>query len=133
MLKLTGQDAQKYINHEIKDLKATAYIIKDANETKVQKHAEQTFESGRALTKTEATQYDNNQKKAGTSSETKVVDQYNLVENNCTTKSIEAVKAGGTSLDFTKTVGVMAPPVTSTQIPIYSPAGLKNYLDDKSK
>jgi hypothetical protein len=55
------------------------------------------------------------------------------VENNCTTKSIEAVKAGGTSLDFSKTVGVNAPPVTSTQAPIYSPTSLKNYLDDKTK
>lgn len=133
MLKLTGQDAQKYISHEIKDLKATAYIIKDANETKVQEHAEKVYESGRELTKAEATQYDSNTKKTGTSVDAKVVDQYNLIGNNCTTKSIESVKAGGTNLDFTKTIGITAPPVSSTQISIYSPIALKYYLDRKIK
>ena len=133
MLKLTGQDAQKYINHELKDLKATAYVIKDANEAKVQAHADKIYGSGRKLTKDEATQYDSNSKKAGTSADAKVIDQYNLVGNNCTTKSIESVEAGGTSLDFIKTVGVTAPPVSSTQVPIFSPIGLKDYLDRKIK
>jgi hypothetical protein len=56
-----------------------------------------------------------------------------LVGNNCATISIESVDEGGTSLDFTKTVEFTAPPVSSTQVSIFSPISLKDYLDSKIK
>ena len=133
MLKLTGADAQQYINHEKKDLKATAYIIKDANETKVKEHADKIFESGRNLTTTEANSYDKNQKKYGTSSDAKVVDQYSLLGNNCTTKSIESVKAGDTSLNFKESTIAPLPNVRSVETPVFAPVDLKKYLNGKTK
>jgi RHS repeat-associated protein len=133
MIKLTGNDAQSYIRHELKDMKAKAYEIKDASDKKIQEHNDKAMNEGRKLTESEAKQYDSKQNKYGTSSDAKVVDQYDLLNNNCATKTVDAAKAGGTSNDFINNSGPVAPDIPNIQSGTTSPASLDEYLNNQSQ
>ena len=88
MIKLSGKEAQHYLKHELKDMKAKAY--EDA----------------------------------------RVIDQYSLTNNNCTTKIIEGAKAGGAEEDFQVITGV-----TKTDQFVegdaVSPAEIEEYLNSR--
>jgi RHS repeat-associated protein len=133
MIKLSGKEAQRYIKHELKDMKANAYEINDASDKKIQEHNDNVMSGGRKLTESEAKQYDGKQNKYGTSSDATVVDQYDLLNNNCATKTVDAAKAGGTSEDFINNSGLLAPDVPNLQSGATSPADLQNYLETQSK
>ena len=132
MIKLTGKEAQRYVKHELKDMKAKAYELKDASDEKLMAHNDKAMVGGRKLTDSEASKYDSNPNKYGTSADASVVDQYDLLGNNCTTKTIEAAKAGGTSVDFVNNSGPVAPDIPNLQTDIISPANLQEHLDDKA-
>jgi hypothetical protein len=100
MIRLSGKEAQHYLKHELKDMKAKAYEITDASDKKVQEHFDKQMSSGRKLTKEEAKSYDSNDNKYGTSEDARVVDKYSLLSNKCTTKAIDGAQAGGTKEDF---------------------------------
>jgi hypothetical protein len=135
-MKLTGAEAQRYLKHELKDMKAKSYQITDASDSKVQEHFDKTMASGRKLTSEEAKSYDANKNKYGTSENARVVDQYDLFNNNCTTKSIEGAKAGGTNADFVDTNEVPASPDVPN-VTLYNtvntPVEAETYLNTQSK
>lgn len=131
LVKLTGSDAKAYINKEKKTFNVKSFIIRDANEKKVMSYYEKMYNSSRKLTRQESKAYDSNPHRNGHSYNARVVDKYNLLLNNCTTKSIEGVRYGGTKLNF-----IISTKTSPTDIqmynditPIIAPAQLKFYLE----
>lgn len=86
MIKLSGTDATEYISHAITNDNAEAFEITDANGDQVSEFLDGQMD---ASTKTPGVGKYANDERA------KVVDTYNLSSNNCTTKSCDAVIAGG--------------------------------------
>jgi len=85
LVRLKGADALKFIVNEVKGKGAKIYEITNGDDKKVSKHFDSAFDSSDKKP-TEGKYKD--------SGNARVVDQYNLLDNNCTTKSVEAVKAG---------------------------------------
>lgn len=134
LVKLTGENAKQYIKHELSDNKAKAYEIKDASDKKSQKYFDALFKSGRVLNRNESEYYNKNQYNYGTSSDARVIDKYDLFNNNCTTKSISGLKAGGTNEDFLEERDNLLSPFGShVTRPVFDPIGADNYLIFKSK
>ena len=134
LVKLTGENAKQYIKHELSDNKAKAYEIKDASDKKSQKYFDALFKSGRVLNRNESEYYNKNQYNYGTSSDARVIDKYDLFNNNCTTKSISGLKAGGTNEDFLEERDNLLSPFGShVTRPVFDPIGADNYLIIKSK
>lgn len=94
MVRLSGKKALNYIGKEGKKHNLSGYKILDANENA----ADNVFDSSRKLTTVESSIFEG--KAQEVSSDARVVDKYNLLNNNCTTKSIDFVKSGGTKLDL---------------------------------
>jgi RHS repeat-associated protein len=136
LIRLSGREARRYVKHELKDLNARAFEIKDANEKAVIDYYEGIFNDSRKLSKKEAEKYDGNSKKFGTSEDARVVDSYKLTTNNCTTKSCEAVEAGGSDVFYDEPDSSFSPynpDGTQTVHQIgYVPSVLQNYLEKKS-
>lgn len=128
LLKLTGAEAKRYIKHEIMDYKAKAFEIIDANEKLVAKHMEKAFSSDRKLTEEESQVYNKNKNNYGNSEDARVIDQYSLLNNNCTTKAVEAVKAGGSSENFEPTTAPPPPGTSNNGSNIKIPAELQEHL-----
>jgi hypothetical protein len=80
---MKGDEALKYIEHEVKDMGASIYEIKNGSDEKIDTHFNDMFESSDQ--KPSAGKYQE-------SDNARVVDTYDLLDNNCTTKSAEAVK-----------------------------------------
>jgi len=80
---MKGNEALKYIEHEVKDMGASIYEIKNGSDEKIDAHFNDMFESSDQKPSTGKYQNADN---------AKVVDTYDLFDNNCTTKSVEAVK-----------------------------------------
>ena len=134
LIKLTGKEAQRYIKHELLDMKAKAYELSDASDDKSQKYLDAMFAKGRTLTRAESEQYNKNPSKFGSSNDARVIDQYNLLDNNCTTKAIAGAKAGGTKEDFLEDGGNV--PVPNGPHIVYQPStptGVDSHLAAKSK
>ena len=92
------------------------------------------FAKGRTLTRAESEQYNKNPSKFGSSNDARVIDQYNLLDNNCTTKAIAGAKAGGTKEDFLEDGGNV--PVPNGPHIVYQPStptGVDSHLAAKSK
>lgn len=66
----------------------------------------------------------------------RVIDKYNLIENNCTTKSVDALIHGGTKLKFLiqkiQFTDGKSMPFIKTE-PIYSPRDLKDFFNENNK
>ena len=132
LIKLTGDDAKRYINHQINNNNASIYEFHDASDEKVIQYYESLFASGTALTPNEAKQYNENQYNFGTSSDARVIDQYYLLGNNCVSKSIEGIKKGGTVVSFSEHRFFPMESlcqISPNEIQPISPAKLKKYLD----
>ncbi len=82
---MKGEEALKYIEHEINDKGAFVYDIKDGSDKKIDSFFSNIFESSDKKP-TEGAYKD--------ADNARVVDTYDLLGNNCTTKSVEAVKVG---------------------------------------
>ena len=82
---MKGDDAINYITTEVVDKKARTYEITDGSDEKVDAYFNEIFYSSDA--KPSIGKYKN-------ADNAKVVDTYDLWNNNCTTKSVEAVKVG---------------------------------------
>ena len=133
LIKLTGSEAQRYIKHELKDKKAESYVIYDASDSKVIKYFDALFANGRNLTNEEANRYNSNPNNFGTSEDARVIDIYNLIENNCVKKTIAGIKAGGTKESFFIEESLLAPDIPKLYFEPTSPSELKDYLEIRSK
>ena len=135
LIKLTGKEAQRYINNQLKNKGANAYEITDASDNKVIKHFDKIFLSGKNLTKDEASKYNTNSNKYGSSEDARVIDNYNLLNNNCASKTIEGAKAGGTKESFLEETSSSYNPYTpgSMKVQPISPVGLDSHLKLKSQ
>jgi RHS repeat-associated protein len=140
--RLAGAEAQKFLKDAFKNEKVNAYEIGDADETKTAAFFENQIDNPNSKTPTVGPQ-------AG-KIDACVVDQYDLGNNNCTTKSIEAINAGGSNAfkqttqevkttqmvrrggepDFIlKGTGKFSTtPLQSGQVP-WSPGGTKQFMD----
>jgi hypothetical protein len=85
LIKLTGQKALDYITKEIHDNGAKVYEITNANDKKTSEYLDKQFNSSQKQPSSGDHQNDK---------DAHVIDQYDLSNNNCTTKTIEAVSAG---------------------------------------
>lgn len=100
LIRLTGSEAQRYIEHQIKDNDAAAFEINDVSDEDVAAHFEQEFNNGRKLTSEESEQYNDNEKNYGTSKEARVTGEYKILDNNCVTTTIEGIKSAGSNEIF---------------------------------
>ncbi|TAJ08110.1 RHS repeat-associated core domain-containing protein [Marinilabiliaceae bacterium JC017] len=91
LIKWTGQKAQDYISKNLNDYKASVFEISDANENDVANYFDGLLNSSDAVP-------ERRKDKQVDGETSKVIDEYKLGSNNCTTKSIDGVEAGGTSI-----------------------------------
>ena len=89
LVKFNGENAKRYITRELYRMNAEAFQIKDANDANVRKYFDDQYNSSSQ----KPTSNDANINANG-----KVVDKYVLFGNNCTTKSCDAVKYGGSKI-----------------------------------
>jgi RHS repeat-associated protein len=82
---MKGADALEYIAHEVLGKKAAIYEVKNGSDEKIDAHFNNMFESSDQKPSEGKYQNKNN---------AKVVDTYDLLDNNCTTKTTEAIKVG---------------------------------------
>ena len=80
---LKGDNALKYIEHEVMDMGASIYEVKNGSDKKIDTHFNNMFESSDKKP---------SEGKYKDSDKAKAVDTYDLLDNNCTTKSVEAIK-----------------------------------------
>jgi len=85
LIRLTGSDAQSFIKNQMINNEARAYEFSHADDSKVAEYFEKQFNTSDKVPTTGPYKDDPN---------ARVVDTYDLFENNCTTKSIEAIKVG---------------------------------------
>ena len=91
---LKGQEARKFIEDQINNRKAVVYEFVSASDAKVDKFFQDKFNNSDKIPTVG--------KYAGNEN-ARVIDEYNLLTNNCTTISIEAIKAGGGDTSFFST------------------------------
>ena len=130
LIRLTGEDAKKYIKDKVGKMGASIYEFNDASDEKVMQYYENMFSLGTKLSDREAQLYNNNPGNHGTSDDARVIDQYSLLSNNCVTKSTNGIIRGGTKVRFTKETYYF-PDVFES--PIYNPKDLKGFLDVQSR
>lgn len=82
---MKGEEAQKYIQKETNKMEARVYEVPDGSDEKVDKYFKNLFDSS-----------DKRPSKGNNSNNenARVIDKYDLFENNCTTKSVEAINIG---------------------------------------
>lgn len=120
LIKLTGQEAQDYIDIATSQNGAKIFELTDiskSEEKNVIKHLDKQFNSSQELP-------DNPKSKYYKDENARLVDQYDLLENNCTTKSSEAVIQGGTNA-FNIDENTIITPRT--------PTSMQNFLEVKSQ
>ena len=136
LLRLEGKEAQRYIKHELKDNDAKCFEITDASDDKVDSYFNTLSASGKKLNSEEANYYDSNPNNYGTSDNARVIDKYDLLTNNCVSKTIAGAKAGGSKNKFLQKRYYIS---TVSSIPVEysvqpkSPKHLQQYLQNCSK
>lgn len=125
LIRLTGKDAQNFIKNQMINNKARAYEFSNADDSKVAEYFEKQFNAGDKVPTTGPYKDDPN---------ARVVDTYDLFENNCTTKSTGAIKVGSDgAIDFKDNA-----PTSSSVSPYYdgkviTPIKLNKMLQSQSK
>lgn len=122
LIKLEGKDATDYITAEITKYDAQAFEITDASGDQVSEFLDRQMEASSKVP--EVGKYANDER-------AKVVDTYNLSSNNCTTKSCDAVIAGGSRATETAMGNFGGTGVITLDHPT-TPAGLQGQLSIKS-
>ena len=82
---MKGKEALEYIKNEITKMEARVYEVLSGNDEKVDKHFKNLFDSSDKKPSTKSYRNAEN---------ARVVDEYDLLDNNCTTKSLEAISIG---------------------------------------
>ena len=127
LIKLEGQDAQDLINKYTDTYGASVYSIDNADADKVSNFFDNLLESSDKVPSVGSYAGDDR---------ARVIDEYTLFGNNCTTLSVSGVEQGMPDGKLTYTDKVDHPKfkgeVTSNATRM-SPTGLKSWLDDASK
>jgi RHS repeat-associated protein len=126
--KKTGEEAQKYLAEVQSEGKFSIYTINNADDNAVASFYDEQWDNGTRPTDENKASY--------TDENAKVVDTYNLLNNNCVTKSIDGINNKDNILDYThkQVAGTTYDGITYYQsININSPSRLKQYLDNLSK
>jgi len=124
MIKIEGNKAKKYIKHEIKDLNAKAFKINDVKDANVKAAADKIFNSGKELTDEQKEKF---KTPYASTDEAKTIDTYDVLYNNCATKSADILKTAGTELEFINNGNLIIPP-----LPADSPMQMQDYLSGKA-
>ena len=82
---MKGKEALEYIKNEITKMEARVYEVPSGNDEKVDKHFRNLFDSSDKKP---------SKKRYRNAENARVVDEYDLLDNNCTTKSLEAISVG---------------------------------------
>ena len=85
LIVMRGNEAWEYIKHETINKEASVYEVTNGSDEKIDIHFNEMFSSSKI--KPSEGKYKN-------ADNAKVVDTYDLWNNNCTTKSVEAIKVG---------------------------------------
>jgi hypothetical protein len=134
LIRLTAQDAKDSVNKYINDYGAKAYELTDidkAGEEKVKNFFDAKFNSSDDLP-------DNPNSKYYKDPNARVVDEYDLFQNNCTTISCEGAEEGGTETfnDYDYIIPIKPEHAKPIKVPakksFFAPSGLQQYLDYKS-
>ena len=118
LVRYNGDKAKNYIKSELYRMEAKAFQIKDASDSKVRNY----FDSKYNVSSTGPDTNNPNVKKYG-----KVIDEYNLLNNNCTTMSSDAIKAGGSTVFDVKGT------FSNYDEDFVIPSSLQKYLEKSSK
>jgi hypothetical protein len=86
LIAMKGQEALDYIKREYKDKRASIYEVTNGSDEKVDAYFNEMFNSSDKKPSGEG--------KYSNADNARVVDNYDLLDNNCTTKTAEAVKVG---------------------------------------
>ena len=138
MIRLVGHDAEAYIKHEKEEMHAKTFIITDISDEMVSEYFEKIYSNGRILTTEESEYYDKNKNNFGSSSDVRVIDEYSLFSNNCTTKVNDGlIELGSKVYDDEEDIPYNPwNPIGSgkqrTREHIISPLGTQIYLENKS-
>ncbi|MDP3462864.1 MAG: RHS repeat-associated core domain-containing protein [Bacteroidales bacterium] len=125
LIRLTGKDAQSFIKNQMINNEARAYEFSQADDNKVAEYFENQFNTNDKIPATGPYQDDPN---------ARVVDTYNLFENNCTTKSTEAIKVGSDgAVDIKDNVSTAMPFSPYYDGKVITPHKLNKMLQSKSK
>jgi RHS repeat-associated protein len=125
LIRLKGKDAQSFIKNQMIYNEARAYEFSNADDDKVAEYFEEQFNASDKVPTTGSYKDDPN---------ARVVDTYDLFENNCTTKSIEAIKVGSDGV-----VDVKDNVPTASSVSLYydgkviTPIKLNKMLQSQSK
>lgn len=93
-----GTEAKEFIKDQINNRKASAFEFANGSDSKVDRFFQDKFNQSDKIP---------SGNKIKNKSNARVIDEYNLLNNNCTTLSIEAIEKGGGDVSFLK--GEIAP------------------------
>ena len=128
LIRKSGKQAINYINKKLEDGNLSIYTLEKGNDNDVASFFNNMWNRGRKVT--------NTGKKTKNDPNAKVVDEYNLMDNNCTTKTIEGV-------NYRQSIPLVPAEETTTmqdfggsynyKNKIISPSQLKRMLDEVSR
>jgi RHS repeat-associated protein len=122
LLKLSGSDGLKYNKEKAETTDVSVYVITDVTDEAISSILDAKFNSSDVLPSKPKGKYYNNPS-------AHVVDEYNLLNNNCTTVVSDALNEGGSKVLYRTTAGYPSKtrPVTYTV-----PVSLESYLFSRS-
>ena len=85
LIVMKGKEEIEYIQKETTNMEARVYEVLNGDDEKIDKHFENMFN---------ASEEKPSKKRYSSAENARVIDEYDLLENNCTTKSLEAIKIG---------------------------------------
>jgi RHS repeat-associated protein len=122
LLKYTGKDATDFIKKNLYKYDAKVFEITDVNDNKVAKHFDKAFNASNKIP-TEGS--------AAGNKDARVIDNYNLLNNNCSTTSCDAVNDAGSNA-LNKPEYPNAATGTPDKDRSITPIGLEGFLEGKS-
>jgi RHS repeat-associated protein len=124
----TGEDAQKYLSDVQSEGNFSIYTINSTDDNTVASFYDEQWNNGTSPTDENKASYNDEN--------AKVIDEYNLFDNNCVTKSIDGINSKNNILDSEQKQisGTTYDGITYYKyVNINSPSRLKQYLDSQSK
>lgn len=96
LLRLTGEEARQYQDEKIAKTNPISVVIHDITDTQTQEYFDNVFYGSEETPSNERSKYYQNPN-------AHVIDIYHLLNNNCTTKSIQAINALGSNMFYQQT------------------------------
>ncbi|MBR5832210.1 MAG: RHS repeat-associated core domain-containing protein [Bacteroidales bacterium] len=122
LVRLTGDEAFKYISNQLEKNNASVYEFTNASDDKVAQYFDNIFNSKNKIPekakKSNFLSYDNS----------RVIDSYHLLSNNCTTKAIDGLRKGVDDKDLFSTINT--PQKLKYRLESLTVPSLINYIRD---